>query len=51
VGEGGVVVVTLGCGISARFVFSARGVALLMHERAEKPVEPPTWLTLGGPGR
>src|SRR5215213_9001124 len=27
---------TLGCGFSARFVFSARGVALLMQERAEK---------------
>jgi len=43
------VVVTRGSGFSARFVFSARRVALLMQERAEKPVETPTWLTLRGP--
>ena len=41
-------VVTPGCWFSARFVFSARDVALLLQERAEKPVEPPTWLTLAG---
>ena len=47
--EGAAVVVTLGCGFPARFVFSARGVALLMQERAENGATTPTWLTLGGP--
>jgi len=34
---------------SARFVFSARGVALLMHERAENGAATPESLTLGSP--
>ena len=36
-------------GFSARFVFSARGVALLMQERAENGTATPRWLTVGDP--
>jgi len=36
-------------GFWARFVFSARGVALLMRERAENGAATPRSLALGGP--